>query len=152
MSPAPSGPAVPFELGDFVRCNFPYSEAPDRPGPEEHLGLCLGTLEAAHGRVAIVAAYTTSQPWPADVPLPPGMHRISQAQATAMGQQKAFIIDGRKIAFMPLDRRFFPMLDEPGHGKVGASVALANRVIADGRTLMQRSPDLIVRLGPLRPR
>src|SRR5947208_2252841 len=114
MGPARRGPVAPFQLGDFVVCNFPYDDAPDQPGPKEHFGLCLGTLASSAGQVAAVAAYTTSQAWPTGMPVPRGVHRVSQAAAVAMGQQRAFVVDARKIAFMPITEEFFPQLRERG--------------------------------------
>lgn len=150
MPAAPRGPAVSFKCGDFIVCSFPFNEAPDQPGPQEHYGLCLGTMTAPVGRVAIVAAYTTSQPWPPNTPLPRGVHRVSQERANRSGQRRSFVIDGRKIAFMPLTEAFFPHLGREGGGKVGHDDGLAERVIED-LAILSRSPGVVVHLGPLRP-
>lgn len=108
-------------------------------------------MTAVGGRIAIVAAYTTSQPWPANVRPPVGVHRVSQEASSRLGHAKPFVIDARKIAFMPLTKEFFPQMDDPAGGKVGRDRALADRVIPDLKTL-SRSPGIIVRTGPLRPR
>lgn len=151
MPTAPGGPVAPIELGDFVLCNFPYIEAPDEPGPTEHFGLCLGTMASAGGRFAVVAAYTTSQSWPDHARLPAGVHRVSPERARQLGHTKSFVVDARKIAFMPLTKDFFPHLDENDSGRVGRDRALANRVLSELKTISQ-TPGVVVRLGPLRPR
>jgi hypothetical protein len=150
MPPAREGPLAPFKLGDFVVSNFPYDETPAKPGPAEHLALCLGTFSATGGRVAMVAAYTSSQPWPADIALPLGVRLVTEAAARRMGQRRAFRVDARRIAFLPITEEFFPRLRQSDRGKVGESVALARAVIDDLKKLSQ-TPGLIVQVGPLRP-
>jgi hypothetical protein len=140
-----------YRSGDFVVCNFPFEEASDSPGPAKHIGLCLGTMEARGRRIAVVAAYTTSQPWPNDVVLPKGVHRIGEARAVLMGHKKAFIIDARKIAFIPLEEEFFPQLGGSHGGKIGESKQMARVVLQDLATL-DKTPGVVVRVGPLRPR
>ncbi|MGH7213027.1 MAG: hypothetical protein ACREF1_16390 [Acetobacteraceae bacterium] len=57
--------APPLRHGDFVWCAFPGREAPLRPG-SLHVAYTLA-VAAVTGGYAVMAAYTTSQPW----------HRIS---------------------------------------------------------------------------
>jgi hypothetical protein len=68
-----------------------------------------------------------------------------------MGQQRAFVVDARKIAFMPITEEFFPRLRERGRGKAGEGVALARAVVGDLETL-GRTPGVMVQVGPLRSR
>ena len=107
-------------------------------------------MQTQGGRVAIVAAYTTSQPWPSDVPLPRGMHRVSEDRAKRSGQRKPFVVDGRKIAFLPMTEAFFPHLQQAGGGKVGRDEALAKLVVKD-LAILSQTPGVVVQLGPLRP-
>jgi hypothetical protein len=52
--------------GAFVRVLFPTHEKLRRPGLL-HIGYVLGTTSTG-----AAVAYTTSQPWPAGIPLPAG--------------------------------------------------------------------------------
>lgn len=148
MAPPPDTPG-PYRPGDFVICNFPYDEAPDAPGPSPHIGLCLGTMPSG-GRTAVVLGYTTSQPWPEDRARPPGVYAISEAKARQLGQNKAFTIDLRRIAFLPETRTFFPKIDQPDRGTAGSDRDLADRLFRDLQVLID-GPGIVVKLGPLRP-
>lgn len=150
MPPAPGGPDDPFQLVDFIVCNFPYQETPDQPGPEPHICLCLGTMRSHGGELAVVAAYTTTQPWPVDTAKPRGVRSISLEQAKRMGQHKAFVIDLRRIGFMPPTEAFFPRLTHADRGRIGSNPALANKFLEELNDLLS-SPGVVVQLGPLRP-
>jgi hypothetical protein len=149
MSSGPFGAKGSFDLGDFVVCNFPYQETPDDPGPETHIGLCLGTMEAAGGKMAVVAAYTTTQVWSSQQPKPRGVYNIGLSEAIRLGQNKPFSIDLRRIAFMPHTETFFPRLKDADLGCVGSDPKLAKRLYADLEKLLQ-TPGVVVQLGPLR--
>ena len=44
----------PCRPGDFVWCNFPFSEAPDQPGPQRHIGYVLdGAMTGATFRAYV---------------------------------------------------------------------------------------------------
>lgn len=153
----------PYAPGDFVWCAYPEREQPARPGPQ-HIGLVLavsgvtpafgGTgVSAAPPAYAVMAAYTTSQPWPDPHRLPLGVFPIDAQQAAAMGQQRAFAIDTRRIAFVPLTPVWFPQLAQLGAGKVGAAPkSLFQQVTAAATELATRHKEAMERLGPMWPR
>jgi hypothetical protein len=69
-----------------------------------------------------------------------------------MGQRKPFVLNPRRLAYVPINKEFFPQLNEPDRGVVGhASKGLQEAVKQDVIDLMERRPEAIERLGPLRP-
>jgi hypothetical protein len=128
----------PLQQGDFVWCAFPEREAPLRPGPL-HVGYTLA--------VAAVA-YTTSQPWSG--PLPPGVITFDSEEAASLGQARAFVLDLRRLAYVPLTATWFPRAGEAGAGVLGrAPKALRDRVNAAVTELVKRRPESLSRSGPL---
>ena len=156
----------PYAPGDFVWCAFPEYERPTRPGPR-HIGFVLGVsgvsavtpglggagVSTATPAYAVMAAYTTSQRWPEEQGVPKGVFPIDAERAAAMGQRRAFTIDARRIAFVPLIPAWFPDLGQPGAGKVGtAPRSLFQQVMDTANELVTRHSDVLERLGPLWPR
>ena len=136
----------PFLAGQFVWCSYPKWEHPLDPGPR-HVGYILAAFARAGSPVAMVA-YTTSRRWPGTVPL--AVYPITAEEAAPMGQAKAFVIDARRIAFIPVTEIWFPDLTHPNRGCVGgAPHQLRARIQADMERLFKRSPANLERLGNL---
>jgi hypothetical protein len=144
----------PYTHGDFVWCAFPERERPTQPGsPHISFVLAVSGVGSAPNTYAVMAAYTTSQPWPVQQGVPKGVFSIDAQRAAAMGQQRAFTIDARRIAFVSLTSDWFPDLGRPGAGKVGsAPKSLFQQVMNATNELLRRHPDVVERLGPLWPR
>jgi hypothetical protein len=106
--------------GAFVRVLFPTREKPRQPGLL-HIGYML-VVTATEAMVA----YTTSQPWPAAVPLPAGARVFSSEEALRLNQSRAFLLRLDVLARLPLTPIWFPDLNrgapDPNRG--------ANEVIA----------------------
>jgi hypothetical protein len=104
--------------GAFLRVLFPTREEPRQPGLL-HIGYML-VVTATEAMVA----YTTSQPWPAAVPLPAGTRVFSADEALRLNQSRAFLLRLDVLARLPLTPIWFPDLNR------GASGLNANEVIA----------------------
>jgi hypothetical protein len=146
--------ARPFRRGDFVWCAFPQHEAPAQPGPR-HLGYTVAVFGATspgagHDFSALVA-YTTSQPWTQAV-CPPGVFVFDRQTAVGFGQARAFVLDLRRLAFVPITPAWFPWLDQPGGDIQGrASAHWQQQLKQTAENLLTRRPEVIERLGPLWP-
>jgi len=90
--------------GAFVRILFPTREKPRQPGL-----LRIGYMLVATATEAMVA-YTTSQPWPAAVPLPAGARVFSSEEALRLNQSRAFLLRLDVLARLPLTPIWFPDL------------------------------------------
>ena len=144
--------ASPYRLGDFVWCAFPQREVPARPGPQ-HLAYALVVSDPASGTPgALLAAYTTSRPWPANIASPLGVFRFNRQEAATLGQARAFVLDARRIAYVPITPEWFPRLGDPGLGVQGrAPKALQRSIWTVAEDLLTRHAELVERLGPLWP-
>jgi hypothetical protein len=101
------------------------------------------------GGAAAFLAYTTSSGLHFNPPLPLGVHSFDAAQARGLGQERAFRLDLRRLAFLPLTSAWFPELSQPGRGIVGRAPAALRRVLDESfAILIRRSPAIIERLGP----
>lgn len=128
--------------GDFVWCAFPGREAPLRPWPL-HVASTLAVAEVGN-RFGVMAAFTASQPW--DGPLPSGVLPFTAEEAATLGQARAFVLDLRRLAYLPLSATWFPRLAEPGRGVLGrAPKALRERVNAVAAELVRRRPEALTR-------
>ena len=135
-----------LQQGDFVWCAFPEREAPLRPGPL-HVAYTLAVAAVAGG-YGVMAAYTTSQPWSGA--LPQGVIAFDSAEAASLGQARAFVLDLRRLAYLPLTTAWFPHAGEEGAGVLGrAPKALRDRVNAMATDLVKRRPEALSRSGPL---
>jgi hypothetical protein len=135
-----------FQQGDFVWCAFPEREAPLRPGPL-HVAYTLAVAAVAGG-YGVMTAYTTSQPWAGA--LPQGVIVFDSAEAAGLGQARAFLLDLRRLAYLPLTATWFPRLAEEGAGVLGrAPKALRDRVNTMATDLVKRRPETLSRGGPL---
>ena len=132
--------------GDFVWCAFPEHEFPLRPGPH-HVAYTLAVAEVAGGH-GVMAAYTTSQPWPGTAPQ--GIVAFDSKEAASLGQGRAFVLDLRRLAYLPLNATWFPRLSQMGGGVLGrAPKALRDRANAIVTELARRRPETLRRSGPL---
>jgi hypothetical protein len=147
--------SLPFREDDFVWCAFPEHENPAQPGPL-HLGYTLAASSAVPPVSPMPSAlitYTTSRPWPPDMPLPLGVQAFNREAATRYGQSRAFVMDLRRIAFVPTTPAWFPRIEQPGHGIQGhAPKAEQRRFRQLANELAIRHSELVERLGPLWPR
>jgi len=76
---------TPGDLGRRVRRNPVPDDRKAPPAGAFHICYCL----AVRPPLALVA-YTTSVPWPPDAPLPLGVRLLTQEEAAAPNQQRAF--------------------------------------------------------------
>lgn len=135
-----------LQQGDFVWCAFPEREAPLHPGPL-HVAYTLAVATVGSG-YGVMVAYTTSQPWSGA--LPQGVIAFDSAQAANLGQARAFVLDLRRLAYLPLTATWFPRIGEDGAGLLGrAPKVLRDRVNAMVTELVKRRPETLSRSGPL---
>lgn len=98
-------------------------------------------------------AYTTSRSWPSDEPLPLGVLAFNRAVATRYGQSRAFVMDLRRIAFVPITPAWFPRIEQVGCGIQGHVPKAEQRGFRQlANELAARHAELVERLGPLWPR
>lgn len=65
--------------------------------------------------------------------------------------QKGFVMDARKIAFMPVNQDFFPRLAEPDKGIIYTAAERWHRLVQNTLMTLAKRPDLIVKSGPDMP-
>lgn len=144
----------PFREGDFVWCAFPEHENPVQPGPL-HLAYALAVSSSATtgGRqeVSVLLAYTTTRPW-LDPTRPRGVFVFDRQEAARLGQTRAFVMDLRRLAAVPVTPLWFPRLDQAGSGVQGRMPKQQQRqYLQIVEYLLTRRPEIIERLGPLWP-
>jgi hypothetical protein len=130
---------------------FPFAERPKEPGPMQHIGYCVGELRRPTGRAAVVVVYTTTSPIPAGQAKPRGVITVSQTNAAEAGQRRAFLIDGRRIAFLRVEDAFFPHLNRPDRGVVARAPRRRHNAVMRMLADLFDEPALIELLGPERP-
>jgi hypothetical protein len=97
--------------------------------------------------------YTSSQIRKFGDALPVGVVQVGVSRATTAGRQKPFFIDTRVRAFLPFDNRFFPLVEAKNHGLVGrADRALFGEIVKAYSDINRRRAELVVNVGPFRPR
>jgi hypothetical protein len=129
--------------GAFVEVLFPTSEHPRQPGLR-HICYCLGVRPP----IALVA-YTTSVPWPADMPLPFGVRIFSQAEAEALNQRRAFRLHLNRQARIPLTEKWFPGLGAADQSVIAvASSRLRQELLALAIELERRHRQTVEQFGP----
>jgi hypothetical protein len=132
--------------GDFVWCAFPEREAPLRPGPI-HVAYTLAVAGVAGG-FGVMVAYTTSQSWAGA--LPQGVIAFDSKAAVSLGQTRAFVLDLRRLAYLPLTASWFPRVGEENAGVLGrAPKALRDRLNVLMTEVETRRPETLSRSGPL---
>lgn len=117
-----------------------------RPGPL-HVVYTLAVAAVAGGH-GVMVAYTTSQPWVG--PLPRGVLTFSREAAAGLGQTRAFVLDLRRLAYLPMTPTWFPRAGEAGAGVLGrAPKTLRDQVNAVLTEVATRRPETLSRSGPL---
>ncbi len=139
---------LPLQPRQFVWCQFPYMEEPLRPGPEEHVGYVaeVGRI-GSNLHLTVMSLYTTTRPWEPGIQLPLGIIRVESAMAQKMNQ-KGFVMDARKITFIPITTAFFPHLGTPNKGIVHLASERFHQHVLNTLAKLAKRPELIVRLGP----
>jgi hypothetical protein len=93
----------------------------------------------------VLLAYTTSKPWP-HAAKPLGLFTFDSAEAASLGQKRPFVLDLRRMAFVPLTKTWFPDLDRPtSHGH--APKALQRRIYQVACDVLGADPPIVERLG-----
>jgi len=138
----------PYIPGQFVWCLFPFSEEPGEPGLKEHIGYIADIRRKQASQMTMMMLYTTSRQWNPDVPQPLGILPVNQDQARTMGQDKPFVVDARRIAFLPVTPSFFPRLMKPGNGIAGVAPKSFQQNVQNVLAELVRRPDLIQITGP----
>lgn len=142
---------LPFQDGDFVWCAFPERENPTRPGPL-HLGYALAVSGAAGALSALMGYTPQASHGRLTCPPPLGVFPFDREAAASFGQARAFVMDLRRIAFVPVTQAWFPRLDQPGHGIHGhAPKGQQRRFRQTATDLLTRPGEIVERLGPLWP-
>lgn len=128
--------------GAFVRTLFPTNERPRQPGLL-HICYCLGVAPPLS-----LVAYTSSQPWPAAMPLPLGVRVFERRQAAALNQ-RPFVLYLNRLAKLPLTSKWFPAIGTPSRGIIAvAPAAIRDELMAAMIELARRRRDLVATLGP----
>ncbi len=130
---------------------FPYFEEPLKPGPVPHIGYVMDVAQQpGKAYLTVASLYTTTRPWTPGTPIPKGVIPIAKEVARRMNQ-KGFVLDCRRIAFIPLDLEFFPAIQRQDKGIVhqmepGFQKSIEKRVAA-----WMNERGLVVFLGPDAP-
>ncbi|MFZ0693014.1 MAG: hypothetical protein WAN51_02500 [Alphaproteobacteria bacterium] len=138
----------PFHRGQFVWCMFPYFEEPLKPGPAPHIGYVLDVRrQRGKNHLTVASLYTTTRPWTPGTPIPKGVIPIANKVARRMNQ-KGFVLDCRRIAFMPLGLEFFPALQRPDKGIVHQMEPDFQKSIEKRLGTWMKERGLVAFLGP----
>ena len=135
------------------RKGAPNVRNPVRPGPV-HLGYTLTVFEATalSGSPSALMGYTASQPWPPDVVPPLGVFIFDREVVAGFGQSRAFVMDLRRIAFVPVTPAWFARRGQPGHCIHGHVPKRYQRRFRETATdLLARHGEIVDRFGPLWP-
>ncbi len=128
--------------GAFVRVYFPTQEKPRQPGLL-HIGYVLGSTARE-----VMVAYTTSQPWPADTPLPAGVRLFTAAEAVRLNQSRAFLLRLDVLAKLPQTVSWFPDIEQEGRGIIAVAPSRLQEELTDlAANLLRRRRDLIQMRG-----
>jgi len=142
-----------MQPGAFVRVLLPTRGKPREPGLL-HVGY---VLVVARGEC--VVAYSTSQPWPSDTPLPSGVRLVDAQDAARLNQSRAFLLRLDVLARLPMTRDWFPDIDHPNQGVIAIAqpslqtelTRLAVNVARRRRELLQICADRRVLNPPASP-
>jgi len=128
--------------GAFIRVMFPTHEKPRQPGLL-HVGYVLGSTATE-----AMVAYTTSQPWAPNVPLPAGVRLFDVAEAARLNQTRAFVLRLDVLAKLSLTEAWFPDIRQPDCGVIAVAPARLQEELTDLATnLVRRRRDLIQMRG-----
>ena len=142
---------APFKPRQFVWCQFPYIEEPLRPGPQEHVGYVADVrLIDGNAHLTVMSIYTTTTPWESGVQFPPGIIPVEPSMAERMNQ-RGFVMDARKVAFIPVNRVFFPRLADPDQGIIHTASERFHHLVQNTLMKLAKRPELVVKLGPDAP-
>lgn len=139
---------LPFRPRQFVWCQFPFMEEPLRPGPVEHVGY-VADIRRIDGNphVTVMSIYTTTTPWQPGARLPLGVIPVEPGMAEKINQ-KGFVMDARKIAFIPVNLAFFPRLTESDKGIIHTAAERFHQHVQNTLMKLAKRPELVVALGP----
>ena len=138
----------PFKPRQFVWCQFPFMEEPIRPGPAEHVGYVADIRRiGGNTHLTVMSIYTTTTPWEPGVKLPLGIIPVEPSMAQKMNQT-GFVMDARKVAFIPVNRAFFPHLAEPDKGIIYTAAERFHQLVQNTLVKLAKRPELVVKLGP----
>lgn len=93
-----------------------------------------------------MSLYTTASQWDPSSPLPLGVIPVTGAAAAKMNQ-KPFVIDARRIAFVPATADFFPRLLTPENAVVYQATKGFRGNVENILAELARRPDLVQLLG-----
>ena len=137
--------AARFAAGSFVWTRFPFGppHRPDVPGPIRHIAYVLGS-RGEGAALHMLLANTSSGPWRGASPNPPnGVIEFDESSARPLNQ-RAFHIDLRCLARVPVSEAWFPDLALSERGVVAiAGPQLQDRILKTAELLASRSPQLI---------
>ena len=94
-----------------------------------------------------MALYTTTAQWQPGARLPLGIIPVEPAVAERMNQ-RGFVMDARRIAFMPVDLTFFPRLADADRGIVHTASRQFHQLVQNILMQLARRPELVMKLGP----
>ena len=78
--------------------------------------------------------------------MPHGAIAFDSAEAASLGQTRAFVLDLRRLAYLPLTIAWFPRAGEEGTGVLGrAPKVLRDRMNAIETELAKRRPEALSR-------
>lgn len=142
---------LPYKPRQFVWCQFPFMEEPIRPGPKEHVGYVADIRQlGGNAHLTVMSIYTTTTPWEPGVKLPLGLIPVEPAMAQKMNQA-GFVMDVRRVAFIPVNRAFFPRLGEPEKGIIYTAAERFHHLVQNTLVKLAKRPELVVKLGPDAP-
>lgn len=128
--------------GAFVRVYFPTQEKPRQPGLL-HICYVLGSTARE-----VMVAYTTSQPWPANTPLPAGVRLFTADEAARLNQSRPFLLRLDVLAKLPQTAAWFPDIGQEGQGVIVVAPNRLQEELTDLATnLLRRRRDLIQMRG-----
>ena len=138
-----------MQEGEFVWAAFPTDQAPAHPGLR-HVVYVLQVAALQPTGFSAIVAYTTSSGAQFTGQQPAGLHSFSAAEAAALGQGKAFRLDLKRLAHLPVTPAWFPEISQAGRGILRrAPRLLRDRLIEDLERMLATRPELISRMGPL---
>jgi hypothetical protein len=66
-------------------------------------------------------------------------------------KQTGFVMDARKVAFIPINRAFFPRLGETDKGIIYTAAERFHQLVQNTLMKLAKRPELVVKLGPDAP-
>ncbi len=128
--------------GAFVRVLFPTREKPRQPGLL-HIGYVLGS-----SAVEAMVAYSTSQPWPANTPVPAGVRLFDAEEAARLNQSRGFVLRLDVLAKLPLTEAWFPDIGGADQGVIALAPGRLQEELTDlAMNLVRRRRALIQMRG-----